>query len=73
MIEISSNTAIMIYLGVSIFSILAVWGWHHWSGKKKKIQLGEKKLVLCEFCHFAYLDNGIKKVTRCPQCQSYNG
>jgi len=72
-IEISPNTAVLLYLGLCLFIILAIWGWQHFSKRNKKLNLTEKKLVICEFCHYAYLDMGIKKVTKCPQCQSYNG
>lgn len=72
MIEINSNTAVIIYLGLCLFSILGIWGWQHFYRRNRKIILAQKKLTVCEYCHFAYLDNGIKNVTKCPQCQSFN-
>lgn len=72
MIEISPSTAAVLYLGTTLFTILGIWFYNHYKAKNKERAPLEKKLNVCEFCHFAYLDNSSKGVTRCPQCNSYN-
>ena len=72
MIEISPPTAAVLYLGTTLFTILGIWLYNHYTARRKERPPLEKKLNVCEFCHFAYLDNSDKGVTRCPQCNSYN-
>ena len=72
MIDIFPTTALMLYLGLILFGMLAVWILQNFVSKKKPILPLEKKLFTCEFCHFPYLDSSTKKITRCPGCKSYN-
>lgn len=72
MIELSPVLAILFYLVLTLSTLLIVWGWHHYKTLQKKIILSEKELCVCEYCHFAYLDKIDKKITQCPQCNSYN-
>ena len=72
MIELSPTTAFMVYLSMTIGVLFGIWVYQHYQTRKKKIISSEKELFVCEFCHFAYLEEGIKPVTQCPQCQSYN-
>lgn len=72
MIELSPNTACMIYLGVTIAFLLGLWVYKHLASKKRKISVIEKELFVCEYCQCAYLVELNKKVTRCTQCKSYN-
>jgi len=72
MIELSPNTALMLYLGITLLCLLGVWTFQRYPQRKNFTLSSEKKLCVCEFCHFAYLADGEKKITRCPQCQSYN-
>lgn len=72
MIEISSTTAIMLYLCLTLAILLFLWGQHHYYARKKKLDLSHQKLIVCEYCHNAYLDRSDKNITQCPQCQSYN-
>lgn len=72
MIELSTAAAINIYLGLTLTFLLGIWFYHHYSVRHKKVIVTDKELLVCEFCHFAYLGGKDKKVTQCPQCQSYN-
>ncbi len=72
MIEISPATAAVCYLGATLFTILGIWLYNHYSSKKRERMPLANKLTVCEFCHFAYLDSSEKKITKCPQCRSFN-
>lgn len=71
-IELSPNTALMLYLLWTIAWLLGLWGFHHYRSKEKTILPDEQELFVCEYCRFVYLDDGYKKVTQCPQCLSFN-
>lgn len=72
MIEISPNTAIMLYLSVTLGVLLSLWFLHHFFSRKEKISILEQELLVCEYCHCAYLKELDKKISQCPQCHSYN-
>lgn len=72
MIELAPTTALMLYLGFTLLCLLGAWLFNHYRSKYKQILPSEKELHVCEFCHFAYLDQGAKRITRCPRCQSFN-
>ncbi len=72
MIPISQTTAVMLYLSMTLMIILGLWGYHHYRSRKKKVIVSEEALFICEYCHFAYLSDFTKKVTKCPACHSYN-
>lgn len=72
MIELSPTTALMVYLGLALAAILSIWIFNHYSARKKVFLPEEKKLHVCEFCHFAYLDVTEKEITKCPRCTSFN-
>ena len=72
MIELSANTAIMLYLSLTLAIVLGLWFKHHYRSKRKKIVTTEQELHVCEYCHYAYLEEDIKEVTQCPQCQLFN-
>lgn len=72
MIELSSNTAIMLYLSLTLGVLLVFWGYHHYHSRRNKIEFVHNRLIVCEYCHTAYLDLVEKQVTQCPKCRSYN-
>lgn len=72
MVELSSTTALMLYLILTLGTLLALWITHHYRHRYKKVQLQENELIVCEYCNFAYLGNITKPVTQCPQCHSFN-
>ncbi len=72
MIEISSTTAFMIYLCLTLGPLLGLWLVQHYSKRHSKINVEEHQLYICEYCQFCYLDDRVQGITRCPQCLSYN-
>ncbi len=72
MIELTPSIAINLYLGLTLALVLGIWFYHHYTSKAKKILPSDKRLYVCEYCHFAYLEESAKEVTQCPQCQSFN-
>lgn len=72
MITLSSTTAAMLYLGLTLAVLLGFWIYQHWQTRKCKIVTAEQALQVCEYCHFAYLDSIGKKISQCPQCQCFN-
>lgn len=72
MIGLSSTTALMLYLCLTLGILLAVWISHFYRFRNKKVVIAEQDLLVCEYCHCAYLAKKAKTVTQCPQCHSYN-
>lgn len=72
MIELSFGTAFMLYLLFTLTLILGLWFYSHYQTKHKEILPYEQDLYICEYCHFAYLEEPTKDVNRCPQCHSLN-
>lgn len=72
MITLSSTTALMLYLGITLISLLGIWIASHYYSRNRRFMPPEKKLIVCEFCLFAYLDISAKQITQCPRCDSYN-
>jgi uncharacterized paraquat-inducible protein A len=72
MIELSMTTAAMLYLSITMAILLGLWLFQHYKSRQKKIVIIEEELLVCEYCHFAYMEDRSKGVTQCPQCQSYN-
>ena len=72
MIELTFATAFVLYLGCTLAILLGIWGYSHYQAKRKKILSYEQDLYVCEYCHYAYLEDTLKKINRCPQCNSFN-
>jgi ribosomal protein L37AE/L43A len=72
MIELTSTTAMMLYLCLTLGALLGIWIAQHCRTLGKKIETSEQNLFVCEFCTFAYLADVTNEVTQCPQCQCYN-
>ena len=72
MIDLTYNTAFVCYLGFTLACVLGIWFYEHYKAKKRVIMPSEQNLWVCEYCHFAYLGDAAKKMSRCPQCQSLN-
>lgn len=72
MIELSPTTAIMLYLCITLATLLAIWGYHHYYSRMKKVDISQEKLIICEYCHYTYLDQIAKPITKCPQCESFS-
>lgn len=68
MIEVSPDTACILYLAFAVFGVFLVW----FATKKKEISRFEMRHKRCEFCHHTYLEDTDQKLSRCPQCQLLN-
>lgn len=72
MIELTTNAALIIYLGLTLAVILTLWLVNHFKSKKRYSIDTRQQLYLCEYCCFVYLELDNQTVTTCPQCQSFN-
>lgn len=72
MIELTFNTMFILYLGATLAIILGVWMYSHYRCKRRTFFSTERALYVCEYCHFAYVEDSIKELNRCPQCGLYN-
>ncbi len=72
MIKIAPNTAIMIYLAITLSTILGVWFYHHLKQRRTKVVVSDQQLMICEYCTCAYTGDISKDVSQCPECKSFN-
>lgn len=72
MIEVAPNTAIMIYLAIFLTVIMGLWLYTHVVKRNNKIVTTEQRLLVCEYCQCAYVEDQTKEVTKCPECESFN-
>lgn len=72
MFEVSSTTALMLYLGFALAVIFGIWLFQHFQFKRKPHLVLEQTLYKCEYCRFAYLSGSHQTITQCPQCKLFN-
>ena len=72
MIELTFNTFFILYLALTLIIVLGIWIYSHYRMKRRTFFTTEKALFICEYCHFAYLEESVKELNRCPQCSLYN-
>lgn len=72
MIELTFNTIFILYLSLTLMGILGMWIYSHYRMCRRKIFTSEKALFVCEYCHFAYVEDHAKQLNRCPQCNLFN-
>ncbi len=72
MIDLTFTTAFMLYLVATIIIVLGVWLHSHYHSRNRQFLPSEQELFVCEFCHFAYVEQSAKKLNRCPQCNLIN-
>lgn len=71
-IALERSNAFLIYLGGTLGTLLALWMVHNFRAQRRKIILPEVQLFSCEYCQHNYLEAKDKKVTKCPECASFN-
>ncbi len=71
MIEVTPDTACVLYLGIAMMIVLGMWLFRYKKHKTNAIPYAKRHIV-CEFCHTSYIDNPEKLLTRCPECQFLN-
>lgn len=72
MIELTFNTLFMLYLCLTLAMVLGIWIYSHYRMRHRTFFTSEKTLYICEYCHFAYLEDSVKELNRCPQCNLFN-
>ena len=72
MIEVDTATALLIYLGFFLFLCLGMWVFTHLKNRNKVTLPPLYILSTCEYCHFDYLGKNGEKISKCPQCGSFN-
>lgn len=72
MIELTFNAIFLVYLSLTLACVLGIWIYSHYQSRRRTFFSTEKELFICEYCHFAYVDEGMKKLNRCPQCGLIN-
>jgi Zn finger protein HypA/HybF involved in hydrogenase expression len=71
MIEVSPDTACMLYLSLALAVMIVSWYKSHAKFKKKEIIKYEQIRKTCEFCNHSFLENPELAVPRCPQCHCF--
>ncbi len=72
MIELSPQTAIMLYLCGAIGVVIFLWIRGHFKSRSKAVLPPQKRLNTCEYCCNPYLSDLDQNVTECPKCRSLN-
>lgn len=72
MIEVAPSTGFMLYLAITLSTLLLIWVSYHFKARKRVVITPEALLLVCEYCQCAYVDDRTKAVTQCPQCNSFN-
>lgn len=72
MIELTFHTLFILYLSATLATVLGVWIYSHYRMKRRSFFTTEKALFICEYCHFAYVEDSAKPLNRCPQCGFFN-
>ena len=72
MIEVTPETACVLYLGLAISALMLAWFFHHKKAVKKTVITFHKSNFSCEFCHFTFVEDPSKPLVRCPECHSLN-
>lgn len=72
MIELTYNTLLMLYLSATLTLILGVWIYSHYRTRRRVFFSTEKTLCMCEYCHYAYVEDSAQELNRCPQCGLFN-
>jgi len=72
MIELSASTAFMLYLAFTLTILMVLGVTSYLRSRKKLILPAATILCICEYCHHTYVADSTKKVSQCPQCQSFN-
>jgi len=72
MIEISPETACMLYVGGILLLLLLTWVFHSRKAKHRDIVKLTTVHATCEYCGSSYLVESFTTFHRCPHCQCLN-
>ena len=62
----------MLYLAFTLITLMVLGVVSYLSSRKKLHLPPATSLCICEYCHHTYVADSAKKVSKCPQCQSFN-
>lgn len=72
MIDLTFNAIFILYLSVTLATILGIWIYSHYRMRRRTFFTTERALFVCEYCHFTYVEESVKHLNRCPQCGLFN-
>jgi hypothetical protein len=72
MIELEFETAIFLYLLISIFGLLFIWLLFSRIKIPANDQTQLESIWQCSICTYIYVDSKNKKFSACPRCKSFN-
>lgn len=72
MIEVQTTTALLLYLTLFLGICFGAWMFFHLKNRNKEILPPLYSLSTCEYCHYNYLSRHGEKLSKCPQCDSFN-
>ncbi len=72
MIEITLNTAVLVYGAVILAGLLMLYMVSELRARHVYRVLEKQFLWRCAFCGFLYLDEDAAILSKCPRCESYN-
>lgn len=72
MIKVEIRTALLLYLALFLLLYLGSWIFSHLRQRNKVALPPLYFLSTCEYCHYHYLGRTGEKITKCPQCGSFN-
>ena len=72
MIQISLTTALVMYSAILGLVVFAIWAYTELTTRRSYHVLEKQDLWRCVFCGYVYLDERAERVSRCPQCGSFN-
>lgn len=72
MIKLEFETAVFLYLFISIFGILAIWLLFSKIKIPTKDEAELQSIWQCYICTYIYVDSKNKRLSVCPRCASYN-
>ena len=71
MIPIESTSLVLLYLFLFLFLCFGFWLFSHFKQRTKTLP-PLFTMKRCEYCTFDYLHKTGDKISKCPQCQSFN-
>lgn len=72
MIKIDISTALFIYLTFNVIGVLLLWAFYDIKVKKPALWKDDDFVWRCAICAKTYVDSKSERMSKCPQCGSYN-
>lgn len=73
MITLEFSAALVLYISLSVLSVLIYWVFFGKEGDKRvNFSMPDRYIWQCSICTFLYVDSKHPSVSVCPRCGSYN-